>query len=102
MARSHRKQPLTVRPPAAGALRAICVLSMMRCACTKGFFKPVLEKRGEVAVDPFGEESDERPLDHAERRKREIEAKLAKKQAAEKAQKEKEAEERRRSMNDIA
>ena len=65
------------------------VRTSCRCACTKGFFKPVLEKQGEVTVDQFGEESDERPLDPAERRKREIEAKLAKKQAAEKAQKEK-------------
>ena len=47
-----------------------------RCACSKGYFKPVAgEKRGSHVIDGAEGES---PLDAAEVRKRELEVKLAK------------------------
>jgi hypothetical protein len=63
-----------------------------RCACTKGYFKPVAgEKRGSHLVD--GEEG-ETPLDAAEVRKRELEVKLAKEAQRKREQARAEAEAR--------
>ena len=70
------------------------VRPLCRCACTKGYFKPVAgEKRGSHVVD--GEEG-ESPLDAAEVRKRELEVKLAKEAQRKKDQARAEVEARAR------
>lgn len=92
-ANAPRLQPSHAQPASA---RPRQVRPSCRCACTKGYFKPVAgEKRGSVVDSTAGLEG-ETPLDAAELRKRELEAKLAKEAQRKKDQSWAEAEARAR------